>query len=72
MHAYRGWKSTKLHLSLIAMALISGAYAWAGFPLVAFGEYCMAILGAASIYSGSATVEKFVKPKAPAKVDSPD
>ncbi len=66
----RGWRSTKLHLALITMGLVSAAYGAAGFDHALFGEYCMALIAAAGIFSGSATVEKFVKPHP--KVDSPD
>lgn len=59
----RGWKSSKLHLALITMALISAAYSLTGFAESLFGEFCMALLAAAGVYSGSATVEKFAKPK---------
>lgn len=68
MGSNRGWHSTKLHLALITMALMSAAYALAGFPVALFGEYCMGLIAAAGVHAGSATVEKFAKPK----VDSPD
>lgn len=56
---YRGWRSTKLHLSLITMGLVCVGYAATGFAQAAFGEFCMALMGAAGIYSSAATVEKF-------------
>lgn len=62
-HAPRSsWRSTKLHLSLIAMGLMTLAYARAGFPPAQFGDYCMWITAAAASYSGAAAAEKFVKP----------
>lgn len=60
MHVYRGWRSTKLHLALVTMALVTTVYGLAGFPPAAFGEFCMTIIAAAGIYSGAATAEKFV------------
>lgn len=54
----RGWRSTKLHLSLIALALITGAYAFTGSKDTLFGEYCFAVLGAAGLYTGARTFEK--------------
>ncbi len=68
---YRGWHSTKLHLALITMALMSIAYAWAENSPALFGEYCMGLIAATGVYSGSSVVEK-IKGKAPAKVDAPE
>lgn len=66
---YRGWRSTKLHLALITMALVTGVYALTGFHVAAFGEYTMALIGAAGIYSSAAAVEKFAaRAPAPAKL----
>jgi hypothetical protein len=65
MRHYRGWKSTKLHLALITMGIITGVYALAGFPVAAFGEFTMAITAAAGIYSSTAAAEKFVRPEPP-------
>ena len=63
MHPHcRGWRSTKLHLALITMVLMSGAYALAGFPNELFSAFTMGLIAAAGIYSGAATVEKFSKP----------
>jgi ABC-type transporter Mla subunit MlaD len=55
MH-YRGWKSTKLHLALIAMGLVTGVYAFAGFPGDQFPTYCMTLTAAAGIYSGASVL----------------
>lgn len=65
MRPYRGWKSTKLHLALITAALMTLVYGLVGFPATSFGEYCMALIAAAGIYSGAAAAEKFAKPSAP-------
>ena len=64
MQSSRGWRSTKMHLALLTMALITGVYAFVGFPEAQFGEYCLGLLGAAGIYSGASTAEKFVRPPA--------
>lgn len=60
------WKSTKLHLALIAMALMTAAYARTGFAADQFSNYCMWLTAAAGIYSSSSAAEKFVKPAPPA------
>ncbi len=65
-HRVGGWHSTKLHLALIAMALISLAYAFTRFSEGVFGTYCTALIAATGVYSGTAAAEKFVKPKPPA------
>lgn len=54
-----GWRSTKLHLALITMVLVTVVYGIAGFEPQYFGEYCMGLLGAAGIYSVSNTAQKF-------------
>ena len=59
IHTYRGWRSTKLHLALIAMGVICGAFVLIGAPPAAFGEFIMGVLGAAGIYSTSATADRF-------------
>lgn len=59
MPSERGWKSTKLHLALITMATITGVYALVGFPESAFGEFCMALIGATGIYSAANAAQKF-------------
>jgi hypothetical protein len=61
MAVARGWGSTKLHLALIAMGLISAAYVSAGSPSEMFGTFTMGILGAAGVYSSAAAAEKFAK-----------
>lgn len=60
MHPHsRGWRSTKLHLALVTMALITGVYALAGFPGQSFEAFTLGLLGAAGIYSSASTAEKF-------------
>jgi hypothetical protein len=71
MAHYRGWRSTKLHLSLITMGLITLVYGLAGCPAAAFGEYTLAIISAAGIYSAAATTEKFVRPAPPPPSSTP-
>jgi hypothetical protein len=62
-HAYRGWRGTRLHLALIAMSLIAGAYALAGFPAEQYATFTMSLLGAAGIYTGAETAARFAAPK---------
>lgn len=57
-HPYRGWKSTKLHLSLITMALVFGGFAFTGFKPEAFEWFVIGLLGASGIYSGGNVFEK--------------
>ena len=59
MHTPRGWKSTKLQLALITMSIVTVVYGLTGFSKAAFGEYTMALLGAAGIYSTTNAAEKF-------------
>ncbi len=53
----RGWKSTKLHLSLITMGLMTLAYYFAA--TASFDAYCNSLLFAAGIYTSAAAAEKF-------------
>lgn len=53
-----GWQSTKLHLSLITLGLLTAGFLLLIFRLPAgssvdslFGTYVMGVLGAAGIYS---------------------
>lgn len=69
----RGWKSTRLHLACVAMALMTAYAARSGFPREMFDTFCMGILAAAGIYSGAHTFEKTRRPPlTPSKVDSPE
>lgn len=51
----------KYRIALTTMALISCAYAachWSHSLERVFEEYCMAVIGAASVFSGSNVLEK--------------
>ncbi len=54
-----GWRSTKLHLALITMALVTVVYGLIGFPPDQFPTYVTGLGAAAAIYSGAAAAEKF-------------
>jgi hypothetical protein len=63
---YRGWKSTKLHLSLITMGVLTLAYAMTGWNAHYFDAFAMGLLGASMIYTGGNVAEKFRRaPPAP-------
>lgn len=69
-HPYRGWQSTKLHLSLVTMGILSIAFAcviWIdrANAAAAFGQFTMGLLGAAGIYSAASSAEKFTRPAEP-------
>lgn len=69
-HHYRGWKSTKLHLSLITMFILIVSFAaviWLdrANAAAAFGQFTMGLLGAAGIYSAASSAEKFTNPPPP-------
>ena len=68
---YRGWGSTKLQLSIIAMAVITGAYAMTGFNEHAFDGFVIGILGAAAIYTGGNVTEKLRASRPPAAESLP-
>lgn len=64
---YRGWRSTKLHASLISQGMVTLVYvAGMGCPTSAFGEYCLAMTGLAAGFMGSA-----VWAGKPAKTEAP-
>lgn len=56
--AYRGWRSTKLHLALITMAFICGGYVLTGHRPDEFATFCTFLLAATAIYTGAAVIEK--------------
>lgn len=62
-HAQRsGWKSSKLHLALISMGLITGVFLFVVLhtqSAAAFGEYCITILSLCATFSGSRVAESF-------------
>jgi uncharacterized transporter YbjL len=65
-----GWHSTKLHLALITMALITLVFLFVVArtgTATGWGEYCLAVISAAGIYSGSRVAESFAQrpPAAP-------
>jgi hypothetical protein len=53
---YRGWRSTKLHLALITMGLLTIVYARAGYPAAEFSTFAMGLIAAAGIFSGAAVM----------------
>lgn len=61
---YRGWRSTKLHVSLLAMLVVTVVYWRMGLPAAQFGEFCNALIMGAGFYAGASAVEKFTKPDA--------
>lgn len=63
MHEDRSRK--KFTIALVAMGLIAagfGACHWSPGLHVVYGEFCMSVLGAASIFSGSDVLSKWRKP----------
>ncbi len=56
-----GWYSTKLHLALIMMALVTLVFWRMGFPPEQFANYCVAMNVSAGIYSGSRVGESFAQ-----------
>lgn len=59
--ANRGWRSSKLHLSLITMSIIVGSWLLMGAPSSVYAEMCMALVAAAGLYAAPATLEKFIR-----------
>lgn len=70
--ADKGWRSRKLWLAVGTMALVCAGYAATGFKEMLFGEFCMALLGAAGIYSGSSAAENIAVGRRHPKVESPN
>jgi hypothetical protein len=67
-----GWTSTKLHLALITMALVTCIYGFMKFPVDKFDVYCFTLISAAGIYAGSNVAATLTqKSKAEAPVDAP-
>lgn len=60
-----GWQSRKLWLAFITMGLIYSAWLLCGRPQTLFGELCMALITAASIYKGSNAVDRWLDTKRP-------
>lgn len=65
-----GWRSTKLHLALIAMALLTAVYVFVvartGEP-VGYGELCVAVVSLVATTQGSRVAESFAQRPAPPK-----
>lgn len=68
----RGWRSTKLHLALLCVLIITLVYV-IGLHCAddQFSTYVTGLLGAAGVYSGSSAAEKFA-PVPPPDVPSPE
>ena len=67
-----GWKSTKLHLALIAMTVLTLVFVFVvartGEP-AGFGEYCIALVSLVASTQGSRVAESFAQ--RPAKANPP-
>lgn len=59
-----GWRSTKLHLALIGIAVLTLVFVFViastGQP-TGFGEYCLALVSLVASYSGSRVAESFAQ-----------
>lgn len=68
-----GWYSTKLHLALIAISVLTLVFVFViartGEP-AGFGEYCVALVSLVASYSGSRVAESFAQ--RPARTPSPE
>ena len=63
-----GWHSTKLHLALITMAVLTVVFVFvvaSTGSAAGWGEYCLAMISAAGIYSGSRVAESFAQRPSP-------
>lgn len=59
-----GWYSTKLHLALIALAVLTGVFLAVvriTGSAAGFGEYCIALVTLVATYSGSRVGETFAQ-----------
>lgn len=59
-----GWHSTKLHLALIGMALVTAVFVAVIIitgSAAGFGEYCIALVSLSAGYSGSRVAESFAQ-----------
>lgn len=54
-----GWHSSKLHLSLITMAVLTVGWLVMGATEGTYGEWAMGVIAAAGIYSSSRVAESF-------------
>lgn len=69
-HAQRsGWHSSKMHLALISIALITAVFLFVVIrtgSAAGWGEYCITIVSLAATFSGSRVAESFAaRPKSP-------
>lgn len=58
-----GWKSRKLGLALISMALVFAGWVLCGHPSELYGEMCTGLIVAAGIYKGSNLGERWLDAK---------
>jgi hypothetical protein len=59
-----GWYSTKLHLALIAIAVLTAVFAFvvhATNSAAGFGEYCIALVSLVASTQGSRVAESFAQ-----------
>lgn len=64
IHEYRGWRSTKLHLTLIAMGLMTGAFLGSSSKEALFPALCTALVGAVAAYHGADVGARFAAGRA--------
>ncbi len=60
--AKSGWHSSKLHLALIAIALVTGVFSFivaTTGSTAGFGEYCITVVSLVATYSGARVSESF-------------
>lgn len=64
-----GWHSSKLHLALIAIAVLTVVFVFVVARTgggAGFGEYCIALVSLVGTYSGSRVAESFAqRPREP-------
>ena len=59
-----GWKSTKLHLALIAITLLTSVYlftVWKTGSTAGFGELCIAVVSLVASSHGARVAESFAQ-----------
>jgi hypothetical protein len=67
-HGRSGWHSTKLHLALIGMAMLTVVFVFVVLitgGAAGFGEYTIGMVTLAAGYSGSRVAESFAARRAP-------
>ena len=68
MKTRSGWHSTKLHLALIGMTVITAVFFFVVLTTgsaAGFGEYCITMVSFAAGYSGSRVAESFAQRPSP-------